>query len=41
MENYKKQIQSVRIALKELDNASEYKEDKYIVLQDSLISIIQ
>lgn len=41
MENYKKQIQSIRIALEELDNASEYKEDKYISLQDSLISIIQ
>lgn len=41
MENYKKQIQSIRIALEELDNVSEYKEDKYIALQDSLISIIQ
>lgn len=41
MENYKKQIQSIRIALEELDNASEYKEYKYIALQDSLISIIQ
>lgn len=41
MENYKKQIQSVRIALEELDNASEYNADKYITLQDSLISIIQ
>lgn len=41
MENYKKQIQSVRIALGKLDNVSEYKEDKYIALQDSLISIIQ
>lgn len=37
----KKQIQSIRIALEELDNASEYNEDKYISLQDSLISIIQ
>lgn len=41
MENYKKQIQSVRIELEELDNASEYNEDKYITLQDSLISIIR
>lgn len=41
MENYKKQIQSIRIALEELDNASEYNEDKYITLQNSLISIIQ
>ena len=41
MENYKKQIQSIRMALKELDNASEYNEDKYIALQNSLVSIIQ
>lgn len=41
MENYKKQIQSIRIALEELDNASGYNEDKYITLQNSLISIIQ
>ena len=41
MDNYKKQIQSVRIVLEELDNASEYDEDKYVALQDSLISIIQ
>lgn len=41
MENYKKQIQSIRIALEELDNAVEFNEDKYIALQNSLISIIQ
>lgn len=41
MENYKNQIQSIRIALEEMDNASEYNEDKYIALQNSLISIIQ
>lgn len=41
MENYKKQIQSIRIALEELDNAAEFNEDKYIALQNSLISIIQ
>ncbi|WP_289766536.1 hypothetical protein [Bacteroides acidifaciens] len=41
MENYKKQIQSIRIALEELDNAVEFNEDKYITLQNSLISIIQ
>lgn len=41
MENYKKQIQSIRISLEELDNASEYDEDKYIALQNSLILIIQ
>lgn len=41
MESYKKQIQSIRIALKELDNASEYNEDRYIALQDNLVSIIQ
>lgn len=41
MENYKKQIQSIRIALEELDNASEYNEGKYTTLQDSLVSIIR
>lgn len=41
MENYNKQIQSIRMALEELDKASEYNEGKYITLQNSLISIIQ
>ena len=41
MENYKKQIQSIRMALEELDNASEYNEGKYLTLQESLISIVQ
>mgnify|MGYP000826531572 CR=1 FL=1 len=41
MEKYKKQIQSIQTVLKELDNASEYNEDKYVALQNSLISIIQ
>lgn len=41
MEHYIKQIQSIQKALKELDNASEYNEENYLTLQDSLISIIQ
>lgn len=41
MDNYIKQIQSIQKALKELDNASEYSEENYLTLQDSLISIIQ
>ena len=41
MENYNKQIQSIRMALEELDKASEYNEGKYITLQNSLISVIQ
>lgn len=41
MGNYNKQIQSIRMALEELDKASEYNEGKYITLQNGLISIIQ
>lgn len=41
MNNYIKQIHSIQKALNYLDNASEYNEENYLTLQDSLISIIQ
>lgn len=41
MNNYITQIHSIQKALNELYNASEYNEENYLTLQDSLISIIQ